>query len=133
MDNSKTNLTTSTWGSPYAEVSIIGKRKYARLLRVLVSTFASLCILTVLTTLSFVAFKLTTTDFESLVLMTAHQLSVCLALNQIVQFHLLYISQRNRSAVVSKDKSNENAEIGSCDPSLWLRKQVDEKIRRLQS
>ncbi|ALV74656.1 MULTISPECIES: hypothetical protein [Acinetobacter] len=67
MDNSKTNLTTSTWGSPYAEVSIIGKRKYARLLRVLVGTFASLCILTVLTTLSFVAFKLTTTDFESMV------------------------------------------------------------------
>ena len=64
-------------------------------------------------------------------LMTAHQLSVCLALNQIVQFHLLYISQRNRSAVVSKDKSNENAEIGSCDPSLWLRKQVDEKDKEI--
>ncbi len=63
--------------------------------------------------------------------MTAHQLSVCLALNQIVQFHLLYISQRNRSAVVSKDKSNENAEIGSCDPSLWLRKQVDEKDKEI--
>lgn len=67
MDNSKTNLTSTTWGSPYAEVSIIGKRKYAKLLRALVITFAVLCILTVLTTLSFVAFKLSTTDFESLV------------------------------------------------------------------
>ncbi|MEC5498757.1 hypothetical protein P9867_020635 [Acinetobacter baumannii] len=32
---------------------------------------------------------------------------------------------------MSKDKSNENAEIGSCDPSLWLRKQVDEKDKEI--
>lgn len=62
MDN-----TNSTWGHPYAEVSIIGKTKYATLLRRLVVLFAVAFISTVLITLGYVILKVTTTDFEALV------------------------------------------------------------------
>lgn len=62
MDN-----TNSTWGHPYAEVSIIGKRKYATLLRRSVVIFALAFIAITLCTSLYVVFKLTTTDFEALV------------------------------------------------------------------
>ena len=62
MDNTKT-----TWGYPYAEVSPIGKEKYAKLLRRLVILLVVFTVIVLLSTLTYIVFKLTTTDFEVLV------------------------------------------------------------------
>jgi|GEM_PF-5567447 len=61
------NNHNSTWGSPYAEVTIIGKRKYALILRRLVAFMVIALVALIVTMLSFIVFKIATTEFEELV------------------------------------------------------------------